>query len=202
MSIQAETQRLPLFPLKTVLFPEGMLPLRVFEPRYMDMVTRCMREGTAFGVCLIAAGEEVGEAAVPYPVGTEAHIERWDMEQAGLLALLVRGGRRFRVLDHEVERDGLLVAEVGWLPEPPPQAVPAAQQELLPLLQSIVAELGERLPPPHRFDDAAWVGARYAELLPIPLLARQRLLELDDAISRLEIVQRFLRERGLLPGMA
>ncbi|MCV2218130.1 LON peptidase substrate-binding domain-containing protein [Thauera sp. Sel9] len=202
MSSTAETQRLPLFPLKTVLFPEGMLPLRVFEPRYMDMVTRCMREGEAFGVCLIAAGEEVGEAAVPHPVGTEAHIERWDMEQAGLLTLLVRGGRRFRVLDHEVERDDLLVAEVGWLPEPPPQAVPAAQQDLLPLLQSIVAELGERLPPPHRFDDAAWVGARYAELLPIPLLAKQRLLELDDAISRLEIVQRFLRERGLLPGMA
>ncbi|HQZ03970.1 MAG TPA: LON peptidase substrate-binding domain-containing protein [Thauera sp.] len=195
------TQRLPLFPLKTVLFPEGVLPLRIFEPRYMDMVTRCLREGTAFGVCLIAAGEEVGETAVPHAVGTEARIEQWDMEQVGLLTLLTRGGRRFSVIDHEVERDGLLVAEVRWLEEPAPQPVPQAQSDLLPLLRTIVAELGDRLPPPHRFDDAAWVGARYAELLPIPTQAKQSLLELDDVLSRLEILQQFLREHGLLPNV-
>lgn len=193
---------LPLFPLKTVLFPGGVLPLRVFEPRYMDMVTRCMREHTPFGVCLIAAGEEVGEAAVPHPVGTEALIERWDMEQPGVLELLVRGGRRFRIVDHELERDGLLVGSVRWLEEPPAEPVPVAQAELLPLLRSIVEELGDRLPPPHDFDDAAWVGARYIELLPIPLLAKQKLLELDDILSRLEILQQFLREHGLLPKQA
>ena len=193
---------LPLFPLKTVLFPGGVLPLRVFEPRYMDMVTRCMREHTPFGVCLIAAGEEVGEAAVPHPVGTEALIERWDMEQPGVLELLVRGGRRFRIVDHELERDGLLVGSVCWLEEPPAEPVPAAQAELLPLLRSIVEELGDRLPPPHDFDDAAWVGARYIELLPIPLLAKQKLLELDDILSRLEILQQFLRDHGLLPKKA
>ena len=88
-------ERLPLFPLKTVLFPGGVLPLRVFEPRYMDMITRCMREDAGFGVCLIAAGEEVGETAVPHPVGTEARIEQWDMAQAGVLNLLTRGSRRF-----------------------------------------------------------------------------------------------------------
>ena len=87
---------LPLFPLKTVLFPGGVLPLRVFEPRYMDMITRCMREDAGFGVCLIAAGEEVGETAVPHPVGTEARIEQWDMAQAGVLNLVTRGIRRFR----------------------------------------------------------------------------------------------------------
>lgn len=195
-------ERLPLFPLKTVLFPGGVLPLRVFEARYMDMITRCMRADAPFGVCLIAAGEEVGEAAVPHPVGTEARIERWDMEQAGVLELLVRGGRRFRVVDHELERDGLLVASVHWLEEPPVEPVPAAQSELLPLLRSIVDELGDRLPPPHHFDDAAWIGARYVELLPIPLLAKQRLLELDDVLSRLEILQQFLREHGLLPKKA
>ncbi len=195
-------ERLPLFPLKTVLFPGGVLPLRVFEARYMDMITRCMRADAPFGVCLIAAGEEVGEAAVPHPVGTEARIERWDMEQAGVLELLVRGGRRFRVVDHELERDGLLVASVYWLEEPPVEPVPAAQSELLPLLRSIVDELGDRLPPPHHFDDAAWIGARYVELLPIPLLAKQRLLELDDVLSRLEILQQFLREHGLLPKKA
>ena len=117
--------RLPLFPLKTVLFPGGVLPLRVFEARYMDMITRCMREDAGFGVCLIAAGEEVGETAVPHPVGTEARIEQWDMAQAGVLNLVTRGIRRFRIEDHEVERDGLLVASVRWLDEPLPVAAEA-----------------------------------------------------------------------------
>src|SRR5574337_617727 len=94
-----ETVRLPLFPLNTVLFPDGWLPLRVFEARYMDMVSRVMREGGSFGVCLIAAGGEVGEAAVPRLVGTEARIETWDMPQPGLLHIGARGGRRFAVAD-------------------------------------------------------------------------------------------------------
>ena len=119
------------------------------------------------------------------------------MAQAGVLNLLTRGARRFRIEDHEVERDGLLVARVRWLEELPAEAVPEAQADLLPLLKTIVAELGERLPPPHLFDDAAWVGARYTELLPIPLLAKQKLLELDDPLSRLEILQKYLREHGL-----
>lgn len=189
---------LPLFPLNTVLFPDGLLPLRVFEARYMDMVTRCMREGSQFGVCLIAAGTEVGETALPYPVGTAARIESWDMAEPGVLAIVVRGGRRFRIVDHEVERDGLLNGEVVWLPEPAAEPVPAAQADLLPLLRALVAEAAERIAPPHRFDDAGWVGARYAEMLPIPALARQRLLELDDVVSRLEIMQQYLRQHGLL----
>ncbi|NMG47853.1 peptidase S16 [Azoarcus communis] len=195
-----DTARLPLFPLNTVLFPDGLLPLRVFEARYMDMVTRCMREQSGFGVCLIAAGQEVGEAAVPHPVGTEARIEHWDMDEPGVLSIVVRGVRRFRILDHEVERDGLLNAEVQWLAEPDVCAVPDAQSDILPLLQQIALEVGDRMPLPHRFDNAAWVGARYAELLPIPMLARQRLLELDDVVSRLEIMQQYLRQHGLLAG--
>lgn len=190
--------RLPLFPLNTVLFPEGLLPLRVFEARYMDMVTRCLRDGASFGVCLIAAGTEVGEAAVPHPVGTEALIEQWDMAEPGVLSIAVRGGRRFRIEDHEVERDGLLTGTVRWLIEPAHEDVPDEQAELLPLLKAIAGELGDRLPEPHRFDDAAWVGARYTELLPIPMVARQKLLELDDVVSRLEIIQQFLHQRGLL----
>ncbi|MDO9599513.1 MAG: LON peptidase substrate-binding domain-containing protein [Azoarcus sp.] len=189
---------LPLFPLNTVLFPEGLLPLRVFEARYMDMVTRCMREGSSFGICLIAAGPEVGEAALPHPVGTEARIERWEMDEPGVLSIIVRGARRFRIVDHEVERDGLLNGEVVWLPEPAVQPVPAAQADILPLLQVLAAEAGDRMPQPHRFDDAAWVGARYAEMLPIPAVARQRLLELDDVVSRLEIMQQYLRQHGLI----
>ena len=194
-----ETLRIPLFPLNTVLFPGGVQALKIFEQRYLDMAAACLKDNTPFGICLIEAGGEVGEAAVPHPFGTLAHITDWDMEQLGLLMISTRGGRRFRVLDHEVERDGLLVAEVRWLEEPALQPVPEAQSDLLPLLQSIVTELGERLPPPHRFEDAAWVGARYAELLPIPLPAQQSLLELDDVLSRLEVVEAFLREHGLLP---
>lgn len=189
---------LPLFPLNTVLFPDGLLPLRVFEARYMDMVTRCMREGSSFGICLIAAGPEVGEAALPHPVGTEARIEHWGMDEPGVLSIIVRGARRFRIVDHEVERDGLLNGEVVWLPEPVAQPVPAAQADILPLLQVLAAEAGDRMPQPHRFDDAAWVGARYAEMLPIPAVARQRLLELEDVVSRLEIMQQYLRQHGLL----
>lgn len=196
----AETFRLPLFPLNTVLFPGGWLPLRVFEARYMDMVSRVMQEDASFGVCLIAAGGEVGEAAVPRLVGTEARIESWDMPQPGLLHVGVRGARRFAVVDHELEADGLLTGGVRWLPEPPSIPVPSAQAELVPLLQRIAAQHPEALPAPHRFDDAAWVGARYAEILPIPLDAKQALLELTDWASRLEIIQRFLRQRGVLSG--
>ncbi|MCB1914653.1 MAG: LON peptidase substrate-binding domain-containing protein [Rhodocyclaceae bacterium] len=193
-----ETARLPLFPLNAVLFPEGRLPLRVFEPRYMDMVSACLREGTAFGVCAIASGREVGEAAVPRLVGTEARIERCDMAEAGILEIVGRGERRFRIVDHEVESGGLLTATVQWLDEPGPLPVPEAQADLVPLLAGILAELGERVARPHRLDNAAWVGARYSELLPIPLDARQALLELDDVVSRLEIIQTYLRQHKLL----
>ncbi|THF56830.1 LON peptidase substrate-binding domain-containing protein [Pseudothauera rhizosphaerae] len=193
-----ETARLPLFPLGTVLFPEGLLPLRVFEARYIDMIARCLRDESGFGVCLIAAGREVGEAAVPHLIGTEARIESWDMTEPGMLSIVVRGRRRFRIEDHAVEADGLLTATVRWLDEPPAQAVPDAQADILPLLGAIASEAGNPLPEPLRFADAAWVGARYAELLPIPARARQALLELDDVVSRLEIIQQYLRQHGLL----
>ncbi|MDY0013777.1 MAG: LON peptidase substrate-binding domain-containing protein [Rhodocyclaceae bacterium] len=196
----AQTATLPLFPLKTVLFPGGRLPLRIFEARYMDMVSQVMREDGAFGVCLIAAGREVGEAAVPRLMGTEARIESWDMAQPGLLHIVARGGRRFAVTDHEVQGDGLLTATVRWLPDPAAVAVPAAQGELVALLRRIVADQAEARLAPEHFDDAAWVGARLAEILPIPVEAKQALLELTDWVSRLEIIQRFLRQRGVLAG--
>jgi uncharacterized protein len=192
------TESLPLFPLGTVLFPEGVVYLRVFEARYMDMTARCMRDNSAFGVCLIAAGQEVGEAALPHPVGTEAYIEQWEMIEPGILAIQVRGKRRFRITDHAVEHDGLLTASVEWLAEGPIHAVPRAQADILPLLTMIASEAGNPLPEPLRLDDAAWVGARYAEVLPIPMRARQALLELDDVVSRLEIIQQYLRQHGLL----
>jgi len=189
---------LPLFPLQTVLFPGGRLALKVFEARYMDMVSACLREGTNFGICLIAAGSEVGEAAVPHTVGTEAHIVSVDAGTVGMMDVVVGGERRFRLHDHSVGKGQLLTGEVEWLPGIAHQPVPDAQANLIPLLERIVTDMGDRIARPYRFDDAEWVGARYAEVLPIQSLARQKLLELDDVVSRLEIVQQYLDQRGLL----
>ena len=189
-------QLLPLFPLHAVLFPGGRLPLKVFEARYVAMVSGCVRDDTGFGVCLIAAGGEVGEAAVPHAVGTEARVVDIERASNAVFDVVVEGRRRFRLRDHEVEHD-LLRGEVDWLPQPPPTAIPAAQASLVPLLERVVRDMGERIALPHRYDDAGWVGARYAEILPIPLIARQKMLEMDDVVSRLEIVQKFLGQRGV-----
>ena len=190
---------LPLFPLNAVLFPGGTLPLRVFEQRYMTLVKDCLKRESTFGICLIAEGAEVGAPAVPHKVGTQARIVAWDMTQPGILNITVRGEARFRILSSEAGREGLLRARVEPIAAEPEMPVPEALAALVPLLQAMAADAGaERLPPPHRFDDAAWVGYRFCELLPIPAIARQKLLELEDPISRLEIVFKFLAQRNLV----
>lgn len=194
-----QTVEIPLFPLSTVLFPDGVLPLKLFETRYLDMAARCMRRSAPFGVCLIRAGGEVGAPAEPYRMGVIARITGWDMDKPGLLFITARGGERFRIIDKRVNPDRLQTARIELLPEPPVQAVPERLQNVLPLLRAVVADAGdEAFPTPHRFDDATWVGYRLAEILPIPMLARQRLLELDDPLSRLEIIQAYLRQHKLL----
>lgn len=199
MSTTVDTVEIPLFPLGTVLFPDGVLPLKLFEARYLDMAARCMRANAPFGVCLIREGGEVGAPAVPHGVGAIARITGWDMDKPGLLFITTRGGERFRIVEQTTRPDRLLTAHIALLPEPPVQPVPQALQDVLPLLRAIVADAGEEaFPPPHRFDDATWVGYRLAEILPIPVQARQRLLELDDPISRLEIIQAYLRQHKLL----
>lgn len=199
MSSTPSTVEIPLFPLGTVLFPDGVLPLKLFEARYLDMAARCMRAGSPFGVCLIREGGEVGQPAEPHEVGCIARIIDWDMNQPGLLFITTRGGERFRIVDREIRPDRLQTARITPLPEPAVTAVPEALQDLLPLLEAIVADAGDKMfPPPHRFDDATWVGYRLAEALPIPPLARQRLLELDDTLSRLEIIRHYLEQHRLL----
>lgn len=194
-----ERLEIPLFPLNSVLFPGGALALKVFEQRYLDMVADCMRREAPFGICLIASGQEVGAPAEPHPVGTLAHVAHWEMASLGILELAVRGGRRFRIVDAHAEVYGLLRAEVELLPEAAAVAVPAAQRGLVALLEKVAADAGpERMPPPHEWDDAAWVGYRLAEVLPVQPLAKQKLLELDDAVSRLEILFRYLAQRGLI----
>ena len=190
---------LPLFPLNTVLFPGSRLPLKVFEARYMDMVRNCMRESSAFGVCLIAEGNEVGAPAVPHDVGTSAHIVEWDMAQLGVLHVAARGEQRFRILHRAAQPDGLIRAVVSWLDESPVTAIPEHFADIVPLLRAVVSDAGvDAMPEPHDFDDANWVGYRYAEILPIPPKAKQKLLELEDPLLRLSILREFLLQRGLL----
>ena len=199
--IETAAQRLeiPLFPIGGVLFPGGVLTLKVFEQRYLDMAAACMKNGTPFGICLIASGKEVGETAVPHLIGTLAHINQGEMPQLGILMLAVRGGNRFRILSQTTQTDGLLRAQVELLPEPEGRTIPAAQLGLLPLLKKVSSDLGpEKMPEPHAFDDAAWVGYRLTEILPIQALAKQKLLELDDPVSRLEILFTYLAQRKLV----
>ncbi len=195
----SETLDLPLFPLNTVLFPEGLLSLKVFEQRYLDMAARCLKDGSPFGVCLIAAGQEVGAAAEPHGVGTVAEILECEVPQLGILHLKLRGGRRFYVRQSAAGADHLLQGRVELFPAAPIVPVPPERDKLLPLVQRIVADLGSaRVALPHRYDDAEWVGYRITEVLPIQNLAKQKLLELDDPLARLEILEKYLAQRGLL----
>jgi hypothetical protein len=190
---------LPIFPLQTVLFPRGTLALKIFEPRYMAMAAECMKSGTSFGICLIAEGNEVGTPARPHDVGSAARIVQWDMPQLGILQVIVHGGQRFRILDRAVDSGGLVRARIEWLQDDAPRPFPESCARMLPLLRQVIEDLGEeRVPAPHAFESADWVAYRYAEILPIPLLARQKLLELDDSLFRLEIIFRFLDEHQLL----
>ena len=190
---------LPLFPLNTVLYPCGQLSLRIFEPRYLDMIRECARTGSSFGVCLILEGREAGAPALPAAVGTLARIVDFHNREDGLLGILAEGGERFRVQRTRVRSDGLVRGDVEpWTAEPA-EEVPVE----LALLQSILERLIENLAPhwrhapKHLYDDASWLGFRLAELLPLQTDEQQRLLELTDPVQRLaevrDILPRFQR---------
>lgn len=188
----------PLFPLNVVLFPGGLLPLRIFEQRYMEMAKACLRNDAPFGVCLIRAGREVGEPAEPEDIGCLARILTWDMQQLGLLLVTAQGGRRFRMLDRRVEASGLARASIELLPDEVDAPLPAGFRACAAILERAVEEHGAKIfAEPHRFDSAAWVGARLTEILPVPLPAKQKLMELDDPLQRVEILHTFLVQHKL-----
>ena len=187
-----------LFPLHTVLFPGGLLPLRIFEQRYMQMVSACLRESVPFGVCLIREGKEVGAPAVPHSVGCIARIVQWDMQQLGVLNVVARGEGRFRILDRRVEPDGLARAAIELLSEEIEDAAPEGSALGVRLLRAIVEEgAGGRIEEPFRFESASWVSARLAEVLPLPPEMKQKLLETDQGGLRLDAICDFLREQNL-----
>lgn len=183
------TVSLPLFPLHTVLVPGAALDLRIFERRYLDMIRDCGRSGSGFGVCLILDGNEAGAATLPAAFGTEALVEDFDTTPDGLLSLRVRGRRRFHVLRTRVRDTGLVVADIEWREDDAvsPRLRPehALLAELLRrILLQIASEHAE--PAPMLFENAAWVGWRLAELLPLSMPQRQELLQLDDPHARLQ----------------
>jgi Lon protease-like protein len=191
--------QIPLFPLQTVLFPEGPLPLRIFEPRYLDMISRCLRQNAPFGVLQIQSGSETG-AASTWDVGTLARISDWYQGSDGILGVTAVGHERFRLLEQESRPDGLKVGEVELLPEA--DVVVPLPEEFRPLVQildSVLDDLGRLYDAlPRRHDDAVWVGYRFAEILPIEPRQKQTCLEIDDPLERLRLIADVLDDvRGL-----
>jgi len=183
-------EEIPLFPLGLVLFPGGPLPLRIFETRYIDLVRRCLRDGSGFGAVLIREGVEAGGPAKTFDVGTYARIVDFSRQPDGLLGIRGKGERRFRILERRRARDGLNLADVEWLAEERSQPLPGEFAELGPTIDAILTQAGEPYASLERqLDDAVWVSARLAEILPVPAVHKQHCLELDDPVERL----RYLR---------
>jgi len=192
--------QIALFPLNTVLFPGGLLPLRIFETRYVDMVGRCTRDEEAFGVVLVQNGTDTERQVATVPIGTSARIVDFQTLEDGLLGVLCHGERRFRIHARSRRPDGLNCAEVEWLEDAGRVAVPERLQPLVPLLREALGQLktmGRFMEPD--YEDACWVGYRIAELLPLDQKLLQRLLESDDPVARLELLAPLLdlrREPG------
>lgn len=189
-----DAYRLPLFPLSSIVLPGGLAALRVFEPRYLDMVGACLKDDSGFGICLIRRGGEAGEPALPYGTGTEVRIVDWDRQPDGLLGITVRGRHKIRVRDLAVEANQLVVAQAEALPPEPAEPVPGHCRTLVALLERMLAQLEPivRYDEP-QWDDASWVGSRLTELLPLPARVRQYLVELDNPSARLEELRQALR---------
>jgi uncharacterized protein len=199
---------LPLFPLQTVLFPGARLGLKVFEARYVDLVSRCLRSLQPFGVLCLKRGGEVGAASQPVEmeeVGVLAHIDEVDAEQPGILRVRCTGTQRFRLRGAPTRlEDGLWVCPVTLLDDDPAHLPGPAMLPTVRALAGAIKKLGEQgrspFAEPYRLDDAGWVANRWCELLPVPLAAKQRLMALEDPVIRLSLVDGFLRDRKVVIG--
>ncbi|WP_291475566.1 LON peptidase substrate-binding domain-containing protein [Acidovorax sp.] len=202
---------LPLFPLNSVLFPDGVLALRVFEVRYLDMVRKCHHAGAPFGIVVLTQGKEVRQAGAPdeqfHDIGTLAFIEKLDNPQPGLITLLCRGSQRFRITERRHLPHGLWIADVEQLAKDLAVSIPEDLLTTATTLAQVLASLRERdtgsgtavHPTPAQLNDCGWVANRWCELLPIPLELKQRLMELDNPLVRLELVGDVLERTGISP---
>ncbi|MHB1083769.1 MAG: LON peptidase substrate-binding domain-containing protein [Thiobacillus sp.] len=187
---------LPLFPLNTVVFPGGHLPLRIFEQRYLDMVKQAIADNTPFGICAIREGAETGAPAVPYSIGTRVHITDWDMPQTGILHVDTRAQDRFVVRSTHSESSGLLIGSVEAVSVEPAIAIPDDLELAVEILRHIIDEYGDvHFPEPHELDNAVWVGYRLSEVLPLTLSIKQNLLEMNDSLMRLRILTEYLKKQ-------
>lgn len=197
---------LPLFPLQSVLFPGAQLHLRVFEARYLDLVSRCLRENQPFGAICLRQGSEVrsaaDEAVLLESTGVLAKLEDVDAEQAGVLRVRCLGTRRFEIDPPTQRSDGLWTARAWLLDDDaavaPPEAMVATVRALANAIGALERKGGSPFLKPYRFDDAGWVANRWCELLPISLAAKQKLMELDDPQMRLRLVDEYLRGKGVV----
>ena len=202
-------QSLPLFPLSAVLFPDGLLALRVFEVRYLDMIARCRKAGAPFGVVSLTQGGEVRQPNVQEAfaqVGTLAAIQDFDQPQPGLMLLRAQGGQRFRITASDQLKHGLWIADVerigADLAVPIPEDLQPTAEALQRLIRSLQLKPGHPGPmpilPPWKLDDCGWVANRWCELLPLPVALKQRLMELDNPLVRLELVSDVLTRTGIM----
>lgn len=208
MAFPLTLSSLPLFPLQTVLFPGGVLALRVFEVRYLDMVRKCQLAGAPFGVVTLTSGQEVRQAgAAPEQfasTGTLAGIEQLQAPQPGLLTLQVRGAERFHIRQQSRLAHGLWIADVEQIDADLPVAIPASLRAIALALAQVLTRLhdqgrapGQSAPTPEQLDDCGWVANRWCELLPAPLTLKQQLMALQNPLQRLELVGDVLDRTGI-----
>ena len=194
----ANTVSLSLFPLNTVLFPGGLLPLKIFEQRYLEMTKVCIRDGTPFGVCHIVQGTEAGPPASHSLVGCTSSIIDWDMPHLGMFQLRTCGGQPFRVLESSTRANGLIDAEVELIAAEPGAVIEDHVTLCRRLLEKIVERIGsEWFFPPARYDLPEWIAYRLAEALPLSAEVRQALLELPDSGARLAQLHAMIIESGM-----
>lgn len=187
---------LALFPLGTVLFPGGFLPLRIFEPRYLDMVSQCLQAQAPFGVVLIREGREAGVPALPWDVGTLATIVDFDRSREGMLLVACIGGDRFRIRERRLQDNALQRADVELLAEATDRVLASRHAPLAAFLRQVVnqAGLSGRISPPDiDYSSCLEVGYRLAEVLPVEKTEQQLLLEMDDPVARLDAIDALLR---------
>jgi hypothetical protein len=190
---------IPLFPLRTVLYPAGRLPLKVFEQRYLDLTKNCIRDDSVFGVCLIREGSEVGTPATPWATGCTARIQEWDMPHLGMFHLLCQGESVFHTVEHWSAANGLLWGRVEVREPEIEVALPADQQHLAQLLRKIIDKVGaEHFPAPAALHDANWVAYRLAEVLPMDPEIKQMILEAPRTEDRLVALNEFLRTQRVV----
>jgi Lon protease-like protein len=189
------TTSIPIFPRNTVLYPGSLLPLKIFEQRYLDMTKACVRDATPFGVCHIREGVEVGLPAVPDPLGCTALIAEWEMPHLGVFHLQTRGQHPFRILQQTMQSDGLIRAEIELLEE----TAGAIRQESFALCRRVLEQIIEKIgvdyfSPPLAYDDPRWTSYRLAKVLPLDLEEKQGLLELRNDSERLQRLHAYLTQ--------